>query len=140
MAPRVDGNDVEAVFDATHAARERALEGGGPTLICAETMRMHGHGAHDDARYVSPDLLEKWARRDPVDRHRGALVESGMEDQVEEIETSVDEEVREAAKAAENAPLPDPSTAVEDVLCEGEPEPLGFGGEAPWSGHEEGSG
>ena len=34
------------------AARERALAGGGPTLIAARTMRMHGHGAHDDARYV----------------------------------------------------------------------------------------
>src|SRR5436190_24277310 len=26
----VDGNDVEAVFEATRAARERALDGGGP--------------------------------------------------------------------------------------------------------------
>ena len=30
---RVDGNDAEAMFAATLAARERALDGGGPTLI-----------------------------------------------------------------------------------------------------------
>src|SRR5207302_11138323 len=48
----VDGNDVEAVFEAARAARERALQGGGPTLIEAVTMRMHGHAAHDDMKYV----------------------------------------------------------------------------------------
>jgi pyruvate dehydrogenase E1 component alpha subunit len=41
----VDGNDVEAMFDATRRARERALAGDGPTLIEAVTMRMHGHAA-----------------------------------------------------------------------------------------------
>src|SRR5215831_9071569 len=29
----VDGNDVEAMFEATHEARERALAGDGPTMI-----------------------------------------------------------------------------------------------------------
>src|SRR5215217_338317 len=38
----VDGNDVEATFEATRQARERALAGEGPTLIEAVTMRMHG--------------------------------------------------------------------------------------------------
>src|SRR5437588_3956486 len=56
----VDGNDVEAVFDATRLARERARRGDGPTLIEAVTMRMHGHAAHDDMRYVQPELLDSW--------------------------------------------------------------------------------
>src|SRR5947209_1178690 len=64
----VDGNDVEAVFDATLTARERALAGDGPTLIEAVTMRMHGHAAHDDMRYVPPQLLDAWRQRDPIDR------------------------------------------------------------------------
>src|SRR5947199_1670716 len=37
----VDGNDPEAVFEATRAARSRALDGDGPTLIEAVTFRMH---------------------------------------------------------------------------------------------------
>ena len=53
----VDGNDVEAVFGAAQAAVERARDGGGPTLIECQTMRMHGHGAHDDMSYVPPELL-----------------------------------------------------------------------------------
>src|SRR5215208_956952 len=38
----VDGNDCEAMFEAVREARERAIGGGGPTLIEAVTMRMHG--------------------------------------------------------------------------------------------------
>ena len=30
-------------------------------------MRMHGHAAHDDMRYVPPELLERWRARDPID-------------------------------------------------------------------------
>src|SRR5438874_13188987 len=62
----VDGNDVEAVLGAVAPAAERARSGGGPTLIECRTMRMHGHGAHDDMSYVPPELLEAWAHRDPV--------------------------------------------------------------------------
>ena len=70
---KVDGNDVEAVFEAAAEACERARSGGGPTLIECETMRMHGHGAHDDMRYVPPGMLEEWTRRDPIDRYSERL-------------------------------------------------------------------
>src|SRR4051812_18988468 len=70
----VDGNDVEAVLGAVAPAAERARSGGGPTLIECRTMRMHGHGAHDDMSYVPPETLEDWAQRDPIDRYRERLL------------------------------------------------------------------
>src|SRR5437763_7871851 len=60
----VDGNDAEAVFEATRAARERALQGGGPTRIESVTMRMHGHAAHDDMKYVPKEQVEERPKRD----------------------------------------------------------------------------
>ena len=54
----VDGNDVLAVYEVTREAVERARGGGGPTLIECKTMRMLGHAAHDDARYVPHELVE----------------------------------------------------------------------------------
>jgi TPP-dependent pyruvate/acetoin dehydrogenase alpha subunit len=130
-AVTVDGNDVEAVFAATHEARARALAGEGPTLIEAVTMRMLGHGAHDDARYVAPELLEEWAARDPLQRYETALAARGIElaGMREEVAALVDE----ASAAALATPMPDPASATEGVFCEGEPEPLGEGA-APWSG------
>src|ERR671918_2294692 len=69
----VDGNDVEAVFEATREAAERARGGGGPTLIECHTMRMHGHGAHDDMRYVPKELFEEWGKRDPIELYAKRL-------------------------------------------------------------------
>src|SRR3954462_13497805 len=73
----VDGNDVEAVFHAAAEACERARGGDGPTLIETVTMRMHGHGAHDDQRYVPKELFEMWSRRDPIERYSEKLATDG---------------------------------------------------------------
>src|SRR5204862_56248 len=70
----VDGNDVEEVFEAAREAADLARAGGGPTLIECQTMRMHGHGAHDDMRYVPKELRDEWERRDPIDRYAERLV------------------------------------------------------------------
>src|SRR5438445_502598 len=133
---RVDGNDVEAVFEATRRARERALAGSGPTLIEAVTMRMHGHAAHDDMRYVPPELLSAWRERDPIERQEKRLAALGVD--VEALRAEVAGEVEVAAKQALEMPMPDPAGARGGVFCEAEAEPLGDG-QAPWSGFAEAS-
>jgi len=127
----VDGNDVEAVFEAVRAARERALTGAGPTLVEAVTMRMHGHAAHDDMRYVPPELLAEWTRRDPIERQERRVAQLAVD--VADLRAAVDVEVEAAAAEALAAPMPDPAGAARGVFAEGEPEPLGDG-RAPWSG------
>jgi len=129
----VDGNDVEAVFNAAATAVQRAREGSGPTLIECQTMRMHGHGAHDDMSYVASELREEWARRDPIDGYRTALVsEHGLApDEVDEIVAGASQEVAAAAELALASPMPDASVAFEGVFAE-RFEPLGDG-VAPWS-------
>jgi TPP-dependent pyruvate/acetoin dehydrogenase alpha subunit len=127
----VDGNDVEAMFEATRLARERALAGDGPTLIEALTMRMHGHAAHDDMKYVPKEQVEEWRKRDPIERQEARLREAGVD--VEEIREEVKAQIDEAVQEALAGPMPDPSSAEEGVFCEGQAEPLGDG-QAPWSG------
>ena len=127
----VDGNDAEAVFEVTRQARERALAGEGPTLIECVTMRMHGHAAHDDMRYVPPDLLAEWERRDPVALQEDRVRTLGVD--VEALAAGVAERIEAATREALAMPMPDPSGATAGVFCEGEAEPLGDG-EAPWSG------
>ncbi len=127
----VDGNDVEAVFEAALAARVRALAGEGPTLVEAVTMRMHGHAAHDDMRYVPPQLLAEWAERDPIERQERRVAALGID--VAELRAEIDAEVEAATAEALAAPLPDPADAAHSVFAEREAEPLGDG-RAPWSG------
>jgi pyruvate dehydrogenase E1 component alpha subunit len=126
---KVDGNDVEAVFGAAAEACERARSGDGPTLIEAETMRMHGHGAHDDMRYVPKEMLEEWEARDPIRRYEERLAGEGID--IEAIRAWVKTEVDRQADWALAQPMPDPSAATAGVFAQEDPV-LGDG-EAPWS-------
>jgi TPP-dependent pyruvate/acetoin dehydrogenase alpha subunit len=135
----VDGNDVEAVFEASRVAAERARSGGGPTLIECRTLRMHGHGAHDDMRYVPEGLHEHWKGRDPIELYARRLVaEHGFsEDEVAEIRSQVKAYVEEGAAKALESPMPDPADATADVFAD-EWQPLGDG-EAPWTRWHDGA-
>jgi TPP-dependent pyruvate/acetoin dehydrogenase alpha subunit len=130
---KVDGNDVEAVFDAAREGVERARSGNGPTLIECVTMRMHGHGAHDDMSYVPPELLHEWAERGPIERYERRLEqENGFADEeLEELRESVRREVEEGARKALESPMPEPESALDGIFAD-RFEPLGDGG-APWS-------
>src|SRR5919202_3665586 len=132
---KVDGNDPEAVFEATSKARESALAGEGPTLIEAVTMRMHGHAAHDDMKYVPKAQIEEWRAKDPIDRQARRLHELGVDVAAmrEEVKAEIDAAVEEALAM----PMPDPDTAAEDVFAP--EERLLEDGNAPWSGFAKGS-
>ncbi|MGZ4275480.1 MAG: thiamine pyrophosphate-dependent dehydrogenase E1 component subunit alpha [Solirubrobacteraceae bacterium] len=134
----VDGNDAEAMFDATRRARERAIAGGGPTLIEAVTMRMHGHAAHDDMKYVPKEQVEEWRAKDPIDRQEARLREAGVDT------TALREEVRALIDAGTEEALamdmPDPDTATERLFYEGQEEIHLGDGRAPWSGFAGGEG
>jgi TPP-dependent pyruvate/acetoin dehydrogenase alpha subunit len=129
----VDGNDVEAVFEVARVAADRARAGDGPTLIECHTMRMHGHGAHDDMSYVPDEMLEEWSHRDPIELYAKRLAEEhGFEQQeIDEIRDSVASYVDECAERAVASPMPDPGIATQGVFAEIWT-PLGDG-EAPWS-------
>jgi len=127
----VDGNDAEAMFDATRVARRRAIEGHGPTLIEAVTMRMHGHAAHDDMKYVPKEQVDEWRRRDPVERQERRLRELDVD--VDALRARVAAEIDAASTEALAGPMPTPDDVLTGVFATGDPEPLGDG-QAPWSG------
>jgi pyruvate dehydrogenase E1 component alpha subunit len=132
---KVDGNDPEAMFEATREARERALAGEGPTLLEAVTMRMHGHAAHDDMKYVPKAQIEEWKAKDPIDRQVRRAEALGVD--VPALRDEVKAEIDAAVKQALDMPMPDPDTATDRVFAD-EPALL-EDGQAPWSGFKAGN-
>ena len=109
----VDGTDVLAVYREAKRAIEKAREGGGPTLIEWQTLRMEGHAVHDDAFYVPKELFEEWAKRDPLERFRTWLRENAdlTDEEEDEIAAGVKKLLNDAIQRAEESPLPDPVDA-----------------------------
>ena len=122
---QVDGNDVIAVYEATRQAVARARDGGGPTLVEADTMRMRGHAEHDDMKYVPREMLDAWAKRDPIALYESHLLTHGLATRAELDGGGADLEAFVAAELAlaEASPLPGPGEGLSDVYADGPARP-----------------
>ncbi len=107
----VDGTDAVVTHDAVCAAAERARSGYGPQAVEAVTLRIHGHAAHDDARYVPQSLRDEYANRDPVERLEARLSVDGVTgEELETMRENAGREISEGLAEAEAAAPPDPAT------------------------------
>lgn len=117
---RVDGIDVIAVYEATSRAVARARSGGGPSLIEAVTMRMHGHAEHDPADYVPNELLAEWAKRDPVEEFAATLqkLKFASHDDIADLKEEVRQIAIDARAKAIADPMPEPIDLEERVYAD----------------------
>ena len=127
----VDGNDVEAVFEATREARERALAGDGPTLIEA---RDDAHARPRRPRRhevrAARSCVEEWRAQGP-DRPPGARARASLGVDVAALRAEVAAAIEAGAEEALAMPMPDGGDrAPTGVFCEGEAELLGDGARA----------
>lgn len=114
---RVDGMDVEAVYNATKEAIERAKSGNGPTLIECDTYRKYGHFEGDEQKYKTDNDPNK--DRDPIIEFREKAVQNGWmtAEEADGIEAQAKETIKEAVAFAEASPLPDLETLYTDIFA-----------------------
>ncbi|MCY3907448.1 MAG: thiamine pyrophosphate-dependent dehydrogenase E1 component subunit alpha [Anaerolineaceae bacterium] len=116
----VDGNDVLAVYDAMHAAVQRAYRGEGPSLVEAHTYRLTPHTSDDDDRsYRSREEVAAAGEVEPLVRYRSVLLDRGLLTTAlaDELEAQTRARVDEAQRAAEASPEPAPEEADSPVLA-----------------------
>jgi pyruvate dehydrogenase E1 component alpha subunit len=100
--------DVFQVRDRLSVAIERARKDSVPTLVEVRTYRFRGHSMSDPGKYRTPEELEERKKKDPMLRSRAALLEAGKQKEVEAAEASVEEEIADAVKFAEESAEPGP--------------------------------
>lgn len=117
----VDGNDVQAVYQAAVSAVERARRGDGPTLVECKTYRMRGHFEGDPERYKPAAEKAEWATKDPLTRCRSVLsVQCSVpESEIAKVESAVESLIAEAAAFAEAGALADPLSIESHVYAGG---------------------
>ncbi|MEM9066327.1 MAG: pyruvate dehydrogenase (acetyl-transferring) E1 component subunit alpha [Planctomycetota bacterium] len=100
---QVDGNDVFACYKATRDARERAVNGGGPSFIEGVTYRLGDHTTADDARrYREAEEVDAWKQKDPLIRLRIYMERQGCWDDTKQttLQERAEKVVQEVVKAA----------------------------------------
>lgn len=121
----VDGQDVEAVFEAVTDAVTRARTGGGPTFVETKTYRYADHAVNMGRILLDRGgEVDEWRQRDPITLYRGRLIESGVpEATLDDLENEVVAEVEDAITFGRESPYPTQEEAFDDVLSERLPIP-----------------
>jgi 2-oxoisovalerate dehydrogenase E1 component len=127
---RIDGNNVLTVYDTLRGIREYCIKYQRPYLVECMTFRMRGHEEASGIKYVPQDLLEDWAKKDPVTSFENFLREQGVLDdrQMEAIREENRQSI-EAELSLASGPIvihPDEEEELADVYA-----PAPFAGEAP---------
>jgi acetoin:2,6-dichlorophenolindophenol oxidoreductase subunit alpha len=107
---RADGTDPADCLRILGRAVQAARDGGGPQLVVASLLRLVGHGEHDDAGYVDPNLRKANLGRDCLDVGARQLLDAGLatEEDLAAWAGEAGAEVEAALNIAQREKGPDP--------------------------------
>ena len=118
----IDGNNILEVYTKISEITESIRKNPRPVLIEFKTFRMRGHEEASGTKYVPQDLMDQWAKKDPIENYQEFLKNEGIltdEDEVkfkEEIIHEINEHLEIAF--AEEPITPNLSTELNDVFQE----------------------
>lgn len=122
-ADRLDGNDVNVIYQAAKSAIKSCRKGEGPVFLECMTYRWREHVGplwdHEANRtYRSKAELDAWMEKCPVKRAGESLIAMGIADKKDLAAwlMDVDGEVNKVLFEAKNSPWPEGSTLFDNVL------------------------
>ncbi|NJY62435.1 dehydrogenase [Salinimicrobium sp. CDJ15-81-2] len=98
----IDGNNVLEVYGKISRLAESMRKDPRPVLVEFKTFRMRGHEEASGTKYVPNELMEEWAKKDPVVNFREFLMSreilsEALDSQFkEEIKSEIDEDLKKA--------------------------------------------
>ena len=99
----MDGNDILDVYQTVKDVAAKIRKTPEPWLVEGVTFRMRGHEEASGTKYVPKELMEKWAKKDPIKGFEDYLLEEGVIDEkmVTEIRQRINTDISEGLKTAE---------------------------------------
>ena len=114
----VDGLDLFDVYEKAGEAIAAARDGEGPALLECKTYRFYGHHEGDKQGYRSQEEVEEYRKNHCVIKNfRARMTDEKVltDEELDEIETRVEETIESAVAYAADSPWPEPSDVTEDV-------------------------
>jgi pyruvate dehydrogenase E1 component alpha subunit len=112
---QVDGNDIEAAYEAVQKAVEHIRAGKGPYFLEFKTWRWQGIFSGE---FRPPEEVRYWKEeRDPIKLARRKILERGSLSaaDLDRIEAEAKAQIEEWIEFAKSSPPPDPAKATADV-------------------------
>lgn len=116
---RVDGTRFTEMYNTLQPLVQKMRRGGGPLFVEAMVVRIDSHSSSDDqTKYRDPEDMEEARRKDPLRHTEMRVREMGLlgDKEIEEWRARAKREVETAARAIDERPFPDPSTATDDIF------------------------
>ncbi|MBQ0788940.1 MAG: dehydrogenase E1 component subunit alpha/beta [Oceanihabitans sp.] len=118
----IDGNNILEVYTKVSALAEDMRKNPRPVLLEFKTFRMRGHEEASGTKYVPQDLLDAWAKKDPLENYQEFLKNEGIIDEAFEValKKEIVHEINEALDqaGAEEAIVASESEELKDVYQE----------------------
>ena len=107
-AVQVDGNNILEVHRTIKELAEEIRKDPKPIILEAMTFRMRGHEEASGTKYVPKQLMDHWAKKDPVVNYEQYLIKQGLltEDSIAELRKKIKSDIEEGLETAYAEPLP----------------------------------
>jgi 2-oxoisovalerate dehydrogenase E1 component len=81
----IDGNNILEVFSKISELKQSMIENPRPVLLEFKTFRMRGHEEASGTKYVPQELMDEWAKKDPISNYANYLKDIGvLSDEIDE--------------------------------------------------------
>ena len=112
----IDGNNVLEVYHTVRRIAEEMRLDPKPFILECKTFRMRGHEEASGVKYVPPQLLERWAKKDPVTNFESYLLDHAAvsADEIQAIQQNIKEDIDASVAGMKQKQL-DVSTDTEEA-------------------------
>jgi len=115
---RIDGENVQQVYDAAAEAFEKIRAGGGPFFFWIKMERLSSHTSSDDQKlYRSEEELQGLKKFDPLECWKDQLIEEGIisTEKFAKLDDEIKERIRREYAQGEKAEDPSPNELLANV-------------------------
>ncbi len=114
-AHSVEGNNILEVLNELEPLVESIRKNPRPIIFEAKTFRMRGHEEASGTKYVPKELMEHWAKKDPIENFEGYLLKEKVvtADELEKVKAKIRTEVNNSVKKAFAQPAIESNTQAE---------------------------
>ena len=112
----IDGNNILEVYNTVSKLAAELRRKPEPVLLECKTFRMRGHEEASGTKYVPIELMDTWAKKDPISNFESFLIEENIltEEKIEAIREQFKKEINEGLEIAYSKPAI--SSSVESEL------------------------